>query len=214
MIKRIAVLVSGGGTNLQCIIDGIKSGIITNAEISVVISSNYDAYALRRAEKAGIKTEVLNREYFLTANEFERETYSAQLSELIEKYDTDLIVMAGFMTILSYGFIVFNRSRTINVHPSLIPAFCGDGMYGLRPHEAAIERGVKLAGATVHFVNEVADGGPIILQKAIDVKEWDTPATLQQRVMTECEQVILPKAIDLFCNDRIEMNGKKAIIKD
>lgn len=208
-MKKLAILVSGGGTNLQCIIDAIENSTITNAEIAVVISSNPDAYALERARKAGIKTEILDRN-----DDFDREKYTQNVIHILKDFDVDLVIMAGFMTILNSNLIKRFQNRIINIHPSLIPAFSGDGFYGLKPHEAAIERGVKIGGATAHFVNEVVDGGPIILQKSCEIKDGDTPQTLQQRVMTECEQVILPQAINLFCNDKLEVRENKVYIKD
>ena len=178
--KKIAVLVSGGGTNLQALIDAQNSGIIKSGEISLVISNNPDAYALTRAQNAGIKTVVCNKKE-LGAN-FETELISA-----IDQNKIDFIVLAGFMCILSKNFTDKYAKRIINVHPSLIPSFCGEGFYGLRVHEAALNYGVKVTGATVHFVNEIPDGGEIIMQKAVEIKEGDTPEILQKRVMEEAE---------------------------
>ena len=188
---KIAVLVSGGGTNLQALINAEKGGIIKSGTISLVLSNKADAYALTRAAEAGIKTEVVCKKDYATAKEFEDKMISILDAEGIE-----LIVLAGFMSILSGSFTDHFKDRIINVHPSLIPSFCGEGFYGLRPHRAALEYGVKVSGATVHFVNEVADGGKIIMQKAVEVLENDTPEVLQKRVMEEAEWIILPAATE------------------
>lgn len=190
---RIAVFVSGGGTNLQALIDAEKSGVIQNGEIVLVLSSKSDAYALERAKKAGIKTAIVPKKE-LSSAEFE-----ARLIKELEANNIELIVLAGFMTILSPEFTRRYENRIINVHPSLIPAFCGKGYYGLRVHEEALRYGVKVSGATVHFVNEIPDGGKIIMQKAIEIREDDTPETLQRRIMENCEWEILPKAVELIC---------------
>lgn len=203
-MKNIVVLVSGGGTNLQALIDAQNSGIIKNGKITCVISSNPDAYALKRAEKNNISTEIIRRKDFNTFDE-----YDNSLTELLKSKNADLVVLAGFMTILGKTVICEFRNRIINIHPALIPSFCGEGYYGLKVHEKALEKGVKLTGATAHFVNEVCDGGPIILQKAVEVKNGDTPEILQRRVMEEAEWKILPKAVSLFCEDRIKVNGNK-----
>ncbi len=203
-MKNIVVLVSGGGTNLQALIDAQNSGIIKNGKITCVISSNPDAYALKRAEKNNISTEIIRRKDFNTFDE-----YDNSLTELLKSKNADLVVLAGFMTILGKTVISEFRNRIINIHPALIPSFCGEGYYGLKVHEKALEKGVKLTGATAHFVNEVCDGGPIILQKAVEVKNGDTPEILQRRVMEEAEWKILPKAVSLFCEDRIKVNGNK-----
>ena len=197
---KIAVLVSGGGTNLQALIDAERRGEIINGEISLVISSKSDAFALERAKKAGIPCEVLIRKQYATMEEYDR-----ALIDLLQKHQIDLIVLAGFMTIISDRVIDAYRNKIINVHPSLIPAFCGEGFYGLRVHEAALQRGVKLTGATIHFVNEVCDGGPIILQKAVAVSPDDTAQTLQKRVMEEAEWKLLPQAVSLFCQGKLEI---------
>ena len=190
MLKtRIAVLVSGGGTNLQAIIDAQNSGIITDGEISVVIASNDKAYALTRAKNNGIDGVVVAKKGS-TQEEFE-----ANIIKVLEKYNIDLIVLAGFMCILSENFTRKYNERIINVHPSLIPSFCGKGFYGLHVHEAALGYGVKVTGATVHFVNEIPDGGRIIAQKAVEIHEDDTPEILQKRVMEQAEWIILPKAV-------------------
>ena len=191
MKARIAVLVSGGGTNLQALIDaGIPSG-----EIALVVASRPGVYALERAYKAGIPSMVIARKG-RAQEDFERELVAA-----LEEYKIDLIVLAGFLTILSEDFTRKYPRRIINIHPSLIPSFCGEGFYGLRVHEAALERGVKLTGATVHFVNEIADGGEIILQKAVEVKEGDTPEILQRRVMEQAEWLLLPQAVELVSQE-------------
>lgn len=190
---KISVLVSGGGTNLQALIDAQKSGIIKSGEISLVISNNPDAFALTRAEKAGIKTEVCNKKELGT-------DFETHLIEILEENQTDIIVLAGFMCILSERFTSHFANRIINVHPSLIPSFCGKGFYGLRVHEAALEYGVKVTGATVHFVNEIPDGGKIIMQKAVEIKENDTPEILQRRVMEEAEWKILPLSLEKVCS--------------
>jgi len=187
----VAVLVSGGGTNLQAIIDARKSGIIKNAEIRLVISSNPNAYALERAKENGIATEVISKKEFITA-----ENTEAQIIKILERYGIELIVLAGYMQVLSKNFTKRYERRIINIHPSLIPSFCGDGFYGLKVHEAALKKGVKVTGATVHFVNEITDGGEIIMQKAVKVLKNDTPETLQKRVMQLAEWKILPEAIE------------------
>lgn len=189
---RIAVLVSGGGTNLQALIDAQNSGIITSGEIVLVLSNNSSAYALKRAENAGIETAVVLKKECADSAEFERK----MLDEL-EKRKIDMIVLAGFMSILSADFVSHFPERIINVHPSLIPSFCGEGFYGLRVHRAALDYGVKVTGATVHYVNEIPDGGRIILQKAVSVVEGDTPEILQKRVMEQAEWIILPRAAEL-----------------
>lgn len=189
---RIAVLVSGGGTNLQALIDARNNGIITSGEIALVLSNNSSAYALTRAENAGIETAVVLKKECADSADFERK----MLDEL-EKRKIDMIVLAGFMSILSADFVSHFPERIINVHPSLIPSFCGEGFYGLRVHRAALDYGVKVTGATVHYVNEIPDGGRIILQKAVSVEEGDTPEILQKRVMEQAEWIILPRAAEL-----------------
>ncbi len=190
---RIAVLVSGGGTNLQALIDAEKSGIIKSGKIVLVISSKADAYALTRAKNAGIDVAVVARKECKDTKEFE-----SKITDKLGEYGIDLIILAGFMSVLSAEFVKRYPERIINVHPSLIPSFCGDGFYGLRVHEAALEYGVKVSGATVHFVNEVTDGGKIIAQKAVEVKDGDTPEKLQKRIMEEAEWVLLPRAAELI----------------
>ena len=203
-MKYIVVLVSGGGTNLQALIDAQKSGDITNGKISCVISSNPNAYALKRAETNNIDTAVIRRKDYDSQSE-----YDNALITLLESKKADLIVLAGFMTILGAEVIKAFENRIINIHPSLIPSFCGEGFYGLRVHEAALSRGVKVTGATAHFVNEVCDGGPIILQKAVEINNDDTPESLQKRVMEQAEWHILPQAVALFCNDKIKVIDNK-----
>ena len=192
MLTKIAVFVSGGGTNLQALIDAQKSGIIKSGEITLVLASNPGAYALTRAKNAGIDTAVVSRKECADLSEFE-ERIIAKLDE----YGIDMIVLAGFMSILSENFTKRYPRRIINVHPSLIPSFCGKDYYGLRVHEAALAKGVKVTGATVHFVNEIPDGGEIILQKAVNIRAKDTPESLQKRVMQEAEWKILPRACEL-----------------
>ena len=192
---RIAVLVSGGGTNLQALIDAQASGIIRSGEICLVLSSKADAYALERAKNAGIDGLVVSKKELGSQDAFE-----SQLLALLKQYDIDLIVLAGFMSILSESFIKMYENRILNVHPSLIPSFCGQGFYGLRVHQAALEYGVKVTGATVHFVNEIPDGGKIILQKAVEILEGDTPEILQKRVMEQAEWLLLPKATELVAS--------------
>jgi len=206
---NIAVLASGGGTNLQALIDAEKAGKIKNGRISLVLASKKSAFALERAKDAGIETAVVKKKDFDTRKAFT----DAILSEL-EKHDIGLIVLAGFLYVLSPAFTEKYANRIINVHPALIPAFSGDGFYGLHVHEKVLEYGVKVTGATVHFVNEITDGGAIILQKTIEVLQDDTPETLQARVMREAEWVILPEAVSLFCEGRIEINGRVTKILD
>ena len=197
---KIGVLVSGGGTNLQAIIDSIENGTIRNAEIVTVAASNPDAYALKRAEKHGIPSVAISRKVFDSLEKFD-----LAICEHMKSRGVELIVMAGFLSIIGENLLNEYEGRIINIHPSLIPSFCGKGYYGLRVHEAALERGVKITGATVHFVNEIPDGGPIIIQKAVDVKDGDTPETLQKRVMEEAEWIILPKAIDMIASGEIKI---------
>ena len=197
---RVAVLVSGGGTNLQAIIDAIESGKITNTELVGVISNNKNAYALERAKKHGIPAECISPKNFEIRAEFNR-----ALLEKLNELQADLVVLAGFLVVIPEEMIRVYRNRIINIHPSLIPAFCGTGYYGLKVHEAALARGVKIVGATVHFVDEGTDTGPIILQKAVEVEEEDTPKILQQRVMEQAEWKILPQAIDLIANGKVKV---------
>ena len=195
---RVGVMVSGGGTNLQAILDSIDNGTIRNARVEAVISNNRSAYALERARNHGIEAVCVSpRDYE------SREQFNEALLEKVNEYQLDLIVLAGFLVAIPAAMIQRYRNRIINIHPSLIPSFCGVGYYGLKVHEAALKRGVKVTGATVHFVDEGTDTGPILLQKPVEVKEGDTPEILQRRVMEEAEWVIMPKAIDLIANGRI-----------
>ena len=197
---KIGVLVSGGGTNLQAIFDAIDSGKIRNAQVKAVISNNAGAYALERARSRGVEALCLSPKRFES-----RDQFNAALLETVDSYGLDLIVLAGFLVTIPEEMIRRYRNRIINIHPSLIPSFCGVGYYGLKVHEAALSRGVKITGATVHFVDEGMDSGPILLQKAVEVKEGDTPKVLQQRVMEEAEWIILPKAIDMIANGEIPL---------
>ena len=190
---RIAVLVSGGGTNLQALLDA-RGDVLKSGEIALVVSNNAEAYGLVRAQKAGIPTAVVQKKDLGSQEAFER-----KLTEVLEKHSIDLIVLAGFMTILSERFTSHYPDKIINIHPSLIPSFCGEGFYGLRVHQAALDYGVKITGATVHFVNEIPDGGRIIAQKAVEVLPDDTPKTLQKRVMEQAEWILLPRAAELVC---------------
>ncbi len=208
MYKRIAVLVSGGGTNLQALIDAEKKGELGSGKITCVISSKADAYALTRAENNGIKTRTLIRKDYSDIA-----SYSCAMRDILIEEKADLVVYAGFMTILDENVCDAFRNRMINVHPALIPSFCGKGYYGLHVHEEALKKGVKVSGATVHFVTAECDAGPIILQKAVDVEEDDTPETLQKRIMEQAEWKILPKAVQLFCDDRITVQNNKTYIK-
>jgi phosphoribosylglycinamide formyltransferase-1 len=196
---RIAVLVSGGGTNLQAIIDAQKAGILTSGKVELVVADKKEAYALTRAENNNIKTEVIVKKECASKQEFEE-----KIIAVLEENKIDFIILAGFMQILSESFTTKYANRIINVHPSLIPSFCGEGFYGLRVHEAALEYGVKVTGATVHFVNEIPDGGKIIAQKAVEILEGDTPETLQKRVMENAEWIILPKAAEIVSQKMLE----------
>lgn len=197
---KMAVLVSGGGTNLQAIIDKLEEGQITNAEISVVISNNPNAYALERAKKYGIEARCISPKQYEN-----RAAFNEALLVALQSYGVDLVVLAGCLVVIPEIMVQAYPNRIINVHPSLIPSFCGTGYYGLKVHEAVLARGAKVTGATVHFVDEGTDTGPIILQKAVEVREGDTPEILQRRVMEEAEWEIMPKAIDLIANDRIKV---------
>ena len=194
--KRIAVMVSGGGTNLQALIDAQNSGIITSGSIELVISNNPDAYALERAKNAGIQTAFVSKKECGS-----QEIFEEKIKEILKLKKIDIIVLAGFMSILSANFTNAYPERIINVHPSLIPSFCGKGFYGLKVHEAALEYGVKVTGATVHFVNEIPDGGRIIMQKAVEILEGDTPEVLQKRVMEQAEWKILPASVEKVCSE-------------
>jgi len=204
---KIAVMVSGGGTNLQALIDAERRGELKNGELSAVISSNADAYALERANRAFIPSYVLRRRDFDSTD-----AYGDALAEMLGQLGIGLVVLAGFMTVLSPDFCRRFEGRIINIHPSLIPSFCFPGFYGLHVHEAALAKGVKVTGATVHFVSEVVDGGAIILQKAVEVREGDTPEVLQKRVMQEAEWKLLPRAVSLFCEGRLKIDGEKVHI--
>ena len=199
--QNIAVLVSGGGTNLQALIDAEKAGKIPHGKITLVIASNPTAYALTRAANAGIESAVVSRKEAVSQNDFEE-----KITALLTEKEIDFIVLAGFMCILGEDFTKRYPERIINVHPSLIPSFCGKGYYGLRVHEAALSYGVKVTGATVHFVNEIPDGGKILLQKAVEVREGDTPEVLQRRVMEEAEWQILPAALEMVCAELANKN--------
>ncbi|BCJ93454.1 phosphoribosylglycinamide formyltransferase [Anaerocolumna cellulosilytica] len=206
---KLGVLVSGGGTNFQAILDRLSDGAITNTEVAVVISSKKDVYAIERAKKHKIPSVVLTPKDFKDRSEFHQTLLST-----VNEYQVDLIVLAGYLVILPEILIKEYRNRIINIHPSLIPAFCGAGFYGLKVHEAVLKRGVKLTGATVHFVDEGTDTGPILLQKAVEVKAGDTPELLQQRVMEEAEWSLLPKAIDLIANGKVRVENNRSIIEE
>ena len=204
MPKRIAVLVSGGGTNLQALIDAQGRGELVNGELAAVLSSSPDAYALERAKRAGIPGYVLPRG--------DARAVTAALVERLRELDIDLVVMAGFMTIVTEELFQAYPNAVLNIHPSLIPSFCGVGCYGLHVHEKALAYGVKVSGATVHFVTEECDAGPIVLQKAVEVLPDDTPETLQRRIMEQCEWKLLPRAVSLFCQGRLKVEGRKVTV--
>jgi len=206
-MKKVAVLVSGGGTNLQAIIDAKANGIIKNAEISLVISNKASAFALERAKKAGIEAKCISPSAFGA-----RELFNKALIKALDEAEIDLVVLAGFLVIIPEEMVAKYRNRIINIHPSLIPSFCGTGHYGLKVHEKALERGVKLTGATVHFVDEGTDSGPIILQKAVEVKDNDTAESLQLRVMEEAEWKILPEAIELIASGKVKVVDGKTVL--
>lgn len=206
---RLAVLVSGGGTNLQAILDAIDAGTITNAEVSVVISNNAGAYALERAKKKGIDAVCLSPKTFAS-----REAFNEALLAKLQSYNVDLVVLAGCLVVIPQSIVDAYPNKIINIHPSLIPSFCGTGYYGLKVHEGVLSRGVKVTGATVHFVDGGTDTGPIILQKAVEVHEGDTPKVLQQRVMEEAEWVIMPRAIDLIANGKVTVEDGHVKIKE
>lgn len=208
-MKNIVVLVSGGGTNLQALLDAEGRGEIVGGKITAVVSSTPGAFALERAAKAGVAGYVVNRKEYDS-----REAFTDALLDKLEELHADLIVLAGFLYILSPAFIDRYENRIINIHPALIPSFCGDGFYGLKVHEKALEYGVKLTGATVHFVSAEADAGPIILQKAVAIEEGDTAEVLQKRVMEQAEWKILPEAVSLFCQDRLSVEGRIVHIKE
>lgn len=206
---KLAVLVSGGGTNLQAIMDSIDDGRITNAKIQVVISNNAGAYALTRAEKYGVEALLLSPKSFDT-----REEFNQKLLEALKEREIDLVVLAGYLVVVPPCVIEEYENRIINIHPSLIPSFCGTGCYGLHVHEKALARGVRVSGATVHFVDEGTDTGPIILQKPVMVEQDDTPEVLQKRIMEQAEWIILPKAIDLIANGKVHVDGRKVTIDE
>lgn len=208
-MKNIVVLVSGGGTNLQALIDAEKSEIIKNGKITCVISSNPNAYALERAKNNSIETAVIRKKDYHSFDEYDK-----ALAELLLDKKADLVVLAGFMTVLGEKVISAFSNRIINIHPALIPSFCGKGYYGLYVHEAVLARGVKVTGATAHFVNEICDGGPIIMQKAVEVKNGDTPEILQRRVMEQAEWRILPEAVSLFCQGKIKIINNIAVVEE
>ena len=205
---KIAVFVSGGGTNLQAIIDNIKDGILKDIEIVLVLSSSKDAYALERAADNGIKSTVVSRKDFDSIEEWDEKVVSE-----VEQSGAELVVLAGYLSLLGPKIVSKYSNRIINIHPALIPSFCGAGMYGIRPHKAALAKGVKVSGATVHFVNENYDEGPILLQKAVDVLPDDTPETLQKRIMQECEWKILPQAIRLIADGRVVIENNICYVK-
>lgn len=206
---KIAVLVSGGGTNLQAIIDKIAEGMITNTEIAVVISNNKNAYALERAKQAGIEAVCVSPKDYEN-----REQFNQEFLKTLDSYQVDLVVLAGFLVVIPPAMIQKYENRIINIHPSLIPSFCGTGYYGLKVHEGALARGVKVTGATVHFLDEGTDTGPIILQKAVEVQNGDTPEILQRRVMEQAEWEILPRAIHLIANGKVTVKDKKAVVEE
>lgn len=206
---KLAVLVSGGGTNLQAIIDAIDAGTITNAKIEVVISNNKNAYALERAKNHGIDALCISPKDYA-----DRAAFNDAFLEKLNSYDVDLVVLAGFLVVIPEAMIAQYRNRIINIHPSLIPSFCGTGFYGLKVHEGVLSRGVKVTGATVHFVDEGTDTGPIILQKAVEVQQGDTAEVLQRRVMERAEWKILPQAIDLIANDKVSVVDGKVMITE
>lgn len=206
---RLAVLVSGGGTNLQAIMDSIKVGAITNAEIVTVISNNKGAYALERAKAYGAERLLLSPKDFNT-----REEFNQKLLETLKEREIDLVVLAGYLVVVPPCVIKEYENRIINIHPSLIPSFCGTGCYGLHVHEKALARGVKVSGATVHFVDEGTDTGPIILQQPVMVRQGDTPEILQKRIMEQAEWIILPKAIDLIANGKVHVDGRTVTIDE
>ena len=206
---RVLSMVSGSGTNLQAIIDSVKNGTITNTELVGVISNNKNAYALTRAEENGIDAKCISPKDYES-----REVFNQELLKAVDAYEPDLIVLAGYLVVIPPEMIKKYKNRIINIHPSLIPSFCGTGYYGLKVHEAALARGVKVVGATVHFVDEGTDTGPIILQKAVEVQNGDTPEVLQRRVMEQAEWKILPRAIDLIANGKVEVEGHRTIVTE
>ena len=208
-MQKIAVCVSGGGTNLQAIIDAVSDGTIRNTEIAVVISNKENAYALERASKAGIPARCISPKSYES-----RDSFADAMLDTLEEYNVDLVVLAGYLVIVPARMIEKYHNRIINIHPSLIPAHCGMGYYGLKVHEKALDRGVKVTGATVHFVDEGTETGPIILQQAVEVKQGDTPEILQRRVMEEAEWIIMPKAIDLIANGKVTVADGKVFVSE
>lgn len=206
---NIAILVSGGGTNLQALIDAQSRGEIINGKIVCVISSRTDAFALERAKKAGVETRIIEKKEYESTEAYDKAVLSA-----LDEFDIQLVVLAGFMSILGKEVIKKYENKIINIHPSLIPSFCGKGFYGLKVHEAVLKKGVKVTGATVHFVNEIPDGGAIILQETLKINDGDTPQTLQRRVMENIEWKLLPEAVSLFCQGKIELSGDITRIKE
>ena len=206
---KIAVFVSGGGTNLQAIIDNTKTGILQDIEIVLVLSSSPSAYALKRAEENGIESVVMRASDFPSREEWDR-----QMAERVKSSGAELIVLAGYLSLLGPKTVSLYSNRIINIHPALIPSFCGEGMYGIKPHMAALARGVKVSGATVHFVNENYDDGPILLQRSVDVLPDDTPETLQKRIMQECEWKILPRAIRLIADGKVTIENNIAYVRE
>ena len=208
-MMKIAVFVSGGGTNLQAIIDNTKTGILQDIEIVLVLSSSPSAYALKRAEENGIESVVMRASDFPS-----REEWDCQMAERVKSSGAELIVLAGYLSLLGPKTVSLYSNRIINIHPALIPSFCGEGMYGIKPHMAALARGVKVSGATVHFVNENYDDGPILLQRSVDVLPDDTPETLQKRIMQECEWKILPRAIRLIADGKVTIENNIAYVRE
>ena len=208
-MKRVAVLVSGGGTNLQALLESERRGENPNGKIELVVASKPGVYALERAANFGVESAVVSRRDYADSAAFD-----AALLDTLQKHSIDVVVLAGFLSVLGEKVIAAYRNKIINVHPSLIPSFCGPGFYGLRVHEAALRYGVKVSGATVHFVSEECDGGPIIAQKAVAVREDDTPETLQRRIMEEAEWKLLPHAVALFCENRLTVDGRTVRIKE
>lgn len=206
---KIAVFVSGGGTNLQAIIDNTKTGILKDIEIVLVLSSSPSAYALTRAAENGIPSVVMR-----AADYPSREQWDTEMADCVKKSGAELIVLAGYLSLLGPKTVSLYSNRIINIHPALIPSFCGEGMYGIKPHKAALARGVKVSGATVHFVNENYDDGPILLQKSVDVLPGDTPETLQKRIMKECEWIILPEAIRLIADGKVTIENNIAYVRE
>lgn len=206
---KLGVLVSGGGTNLQAIIDNIEGGFLKDCSITAVIASRQGVFALDRAAKHGIPAVCISRKQFASINE-----YDQAMLDYFKEHEVELVVLAGFLSMLGENFIKAYQNRIINIHPALIPAFCGKGMYGIVPHQKVLEYGVKVTGATVHFVDTEYDSGPIILQKAVSVREEDTPETLQKRVMEEAEWKILPQAIKLYSEGRLHIDGRKVIVNE